>query len=56
MDKLAEWHDEQRRDDFRCQKQALDQIDRREAALIETHRLATERLEREWQQQRDRLG
>lgn len=56
MAKLIEWQDEERRRDFRAQKQALDQIALKEDALIEDHRRAVERLEREWQQQRDRLG
>jgi len=53
---LLKEQDKERRAAFHAQKAALDQNARREAAAVEGHRLAAERLEREWQQQRDRLG
>jgi hypothetical protein len=56
MASLIQWQEEQRRADFRAQKQVLDQNTAKEAALTESHRLAMERLERGWQQQRDRLA
>lgn len=56
MAALLEGQEEQRRRDLRDQKQALAGTDQREAALIEAHRIAIERVERDWQQRRDRLG
>lgn len=56
MAALLEGHEEQRRGDLRDQKQALAETDRREATQIEGHRIAVERVERDWQQRRDRLG
>jgi hypothetical protein len=53
---LIELQNKQRREDWRTQKQALDENARKHAALIEDHRLALERAERDWQQQRERLA
>ncbi|MBN8995406.1 MAG: hypothetical protein J0H94_09275 [Rhizobiales bacterium] len=46
----------QRRADLRDQKPVLDDLTRREDALREERRQALERIDREWQQERDRLG
>jgi hypothetical protein len=46
----------QRQADLRDQKTVLDGLTRSEAALKEERRLALERVDREWQQERDRLG
>jgi hypothetical protein len=53
---LLKWQEEERRRDLRAQTQALDENARKEIALTHARGLALERLEREWQQQRDRLG
>lgn len=53
---LLEGQEQERRRDLRVQKQSLADADRKEAALIEAHRIAVERVERDWQQRRDRLG
>jgi hypothetical protein len=56
MESLLKGQERERRDALRDQKLALDHLSQREEALKEERRLALERLEREWQQQRDRLG
>ena len=56
MAKLTAWENEQRSADLRAQKRVLDEIARREAALIESHRHAIERAERDWDVERERLA
>jgi hypothetical protein len=46
----------QRQADLRGQKPVLDELNRREETLREERRQALERIDREWQQERDRLG
>ena len=56
MASLIRWQEKERAQAFSDQALALGRLAEREAALREERRLAHERLEREWQQQRDRLG
>lgn len=56
MAKLIAWQNEQRSADLRDQKRVLDENARKEAALIESHRCAVERAEKDWQEQRERLA
>jgi hypothetical protein len=56
MQALLKGQENERREVLRDQKLVLDHLTRREEALKQERRVALERLEREWQQQRDRLG
>lgn len=56
MAKLIAWENEQRSADLRSQKRVLDANTEKEAALFESHRRAVERAEKDWQEQRERLG
>jgi len=56
MAKLIAWENEQRSADLRAQKRVLDENARKEATLIEGHRRAIERAEKDWQEQRERLA
>ncbi len=56
MQALLKAQENERREALRDQKLVLGHFAQREEALKEEGRLALERLEREWQQQRDRLG
>lgn len=49
-------HDTERQRDFLAQKQELDRLKEKETALREQQRKALDRLDRDWQRQRDRLG
>ena len=53
---LVKWQQAERQKDLRAQKQALDRLTEKEDALREQRRQALERLERFWQQERDKLG
>jgi hypothetical protein len=53
---LVKWQQDERQKDLRAQKQALDRLTEKEDALREQRRQALERLDRFWQQERDKLG
>jgi hypothetical protein len=53
---LVKWQQGERQKDLRTQKQELDRLTGRENALREQRRQALERLDRFWQQERDKLG
>lgn len=52
---LIRWQQAQRQEDFRSQKQALDQLTEKERVLAEEREKALLRLERQWKEERDRL-
>ncbi len=56
MQALIKGQERERREVLRDQKLVLGHLTQREEALKEERRLGLERLEREWQQQRDKLG
>lgn len=53
---LVKWQRGERQKDLRAQKQALDRVSEKEDALRKQRRQVLERLERFWQQERDKLG
>lgn len=53
---LLKSHETERQKDFRAQKRELDRLNEKETALRDQQRKALDRLDQDWQRQRDRLG